>query len=152
MPINWNAIPDVVVPQGTFVGWGKIGQTVTGIVRAYSATDGTDFNDNPCPLLTVELTEPADNYRDKGTTREQLAAGELVTITAGQANLRRHLTALTPVVGDAIRVAYDEDYSTGKGTGKSFTVKCVRGAGLEHVAEGAASKRATAAVTDEEPF
>ena len=149
--IQWDAIPAVEVPQGAFVGWGRVGQHVTGIVRGYSPDAGSDFNDQPCPLLTVELTMVAENWRDKGTTKETLEAGELVSITAGQAGLRRRLHAVEPRVGDAIRVIYDGEYPTGKGTGKSFEVKLVRGAGLDHIV-GAIPNRTAPRHEDEEPF
>lgn len=151
--INWDAIPEVAVPQGTFVGWARVGQTITGIVRGYSTDGGSDYNDAPCPLLTVELTQPGESYRDKGATRETLAMGELASITAGQAGLRRRLLAAEPKVGDAIRVTYSGTYPTGKGEGKDYEVKVVRGAGLDHVASTPIpSRTAPAPLADEEPF
>jgi hypothetical protein len=152
--IQWDGVPEVAVPQGTFIGWGRVGQTITGIVRGYSADAGSDFKNEPCPLLTLELTAPAENYRDKGTTRETIAAGELVSITAGQAGLRRRLHAITPPprVGDAMRVMYDGTYPTGKGDGKSFEVKHVAGAGLDHVLSTPLPTSTRRPLEDEEPF
>src|SRR5690606_31612875 len=80
---------EIEIPQGTFIGWGEIGQTITGKVLSFAAEGGSDFNGNPCPQVVLELTETVDNYKDKGTTKETLDAGELVTLTCGQANLKR---------------------------------------------------------------
>ena len=152
--IQWDAVPEVAVPQGTFVGWGRIGQSVTGYVRGYSEDGGSDFNGAPCPLLTLELTEPAENYRDKGATRETIPVGELVSITAGQAGLRRRLLAITPSprVGDAMRVEFSGTYPTGKGEGKDFTVRHVAGAGLDHVLANRTAPASSRPLEDEEPF
>ena len=81
MSTTWE---DVEIPQGTFIGWGAKGQTVTGKVLSYSPDGGSDFAGNPCPQVVLELTEDADNYKDKGATRETLASGEFVTVTAGR--------------------------------------------------------------------
>jgi hypothetical protein len=124
---------DVEVPQGRFIGWGKIGQTITGRVVTYSDTEGRSFNDEPCPLLVLELTEAATSYRVKEGTSEDLAAGEMVSITCGQANLRRTVRAgdLTP--GDLVRIKYDDTYKTASGEGKSFKMQVARGAKPEPV-------------------
>ena len=117
------------LPQGTFIGWGKIGQTITGHVVNYTADGGRDYNGDPCPQIVLALTEGCDNYKDKGATHETIDAGEFVTITAGQANLRRHLTGIMPAPGDLLRVRYDADYRTASGTGKEFRIKFARGVG-----------------------
>jgi hypothetical protein len=116
------------IQQGAFIGWGKLGQTVTGRVVDFTADGGRDFNGDPCPQVVLELTESCDNYKDKGATHETVAAGEFVTITAGQANLRRHLTTISPKPGDRLRVRYETDYKTPSGTGKEFRLKFARGA------------------------
>jgi hypothetical protein len=117
---------DVEVPQGTFIGWGKIGQTIRGRVITYSATGGRSFNGDDCPQVVLELTLDATNYKDKGTTEENLSSGELVTITAGQANLSRALEAANPAKGDELRIKFDDTYKTAQGTGKSFKVQIAR--------------------------
>jgi hypothetical protein len=117
---------DVDIPQGAFIGWGKQGQTVTVTVASFDPTGGSDFNNNPCPLLVGTLTEAADNYRDQGTTHEQLDAGELVTITAGQANLKRGLLAADPKPGDIVRMIFTDTYKTASGTGKTIKVQIAR--------------------------
>lgn len=130
---NWE---DIEVPQGTFIGWGKIGQTVTGKVLSFSSEGGTDFNGNPCPQLVVELAEQADNYKDKGATHETIAAGELVTITAGLANLKRSLNAASLNPGDLVKITFDDTYKTPSGEGKSFKVQVARGAAVAPAEEG----------------
>lgn len=119
---------DIDIPQGTFIGWGEIGQTVTGKVLSYSADGGTDFGNNPCPQVVIELTEAATNYKDKGATKETIDSGELVTLTCGQANLKRSIVAASLTVGDLVRVKFDDTYKTANGEGKSFKVQVARAA------------------------
>lgn len=126
--INWNDIESNVIPDGRYIGWGKIGQAITGEVIKYADEGGTDFNGSPCPLLILELVDAADNYRDKGTTLERLEAGELVSISAGQANLARHLRGTEPKPGDVVRITFASTYKGSKGEGKSFEMKIARGA------------------------
>lgn len=117
---------DVVVPQGAFIGWGEIGQRITGYVVGYDDGGGTDFNDQPCPQLIIELTEATVNYRDKGKTKEDIAAGEFVTVTCGQANLKRSIRAAALDIGNLVRVTFDSTYEAPKGEGKSFKVQVNR--------------------------
>lgn len=119
---------DVDIPQGTFIGWGEIGQTITGKVLSFSADGGSDFGGNPCPQVVIELTENAVNYKDKGSTKESIDSGELVTLTCGQANLKRAITAASLNVGDLVRVKFEDTYKTANGTGKSFKVQVARAA------------------------
>ena len=130
---NWE---NIEVPQGTFIGWGKIGQTVTGKVLSYAPEGATDFGGNPCPQLVIELTEAATNYKDKGATSETLDAGEFATITAGQANLKRNLNAATLNAGDLVRITFDDTYKTPSGEGKSFKVQVARGAAVTPAEDG----------------
>lgn len=122
--IEWE---DVVVPQGQFIRWAKVGQTVTGKVVAYSDDGGTrGINDpTPCPQIVIELIEPATNYDKDGQTTT-IGVGELVTITASQASASRNLKAAQPAVGDLIKMTYESDYKTAMGTGKAFDVKIAR--------------------------
>lgn len=117
---------DIDIPQGTFIGWGEVGQTITGKVLSFAAEGGSDFNGNPCPQVVLELTESADNYKDKGTTKETLDSGELVTLTCGQANLKRAIVAASLNTGDLVRIKFDDTYKTPSGTGKSFKVQVAR--------------------------
>jgi hypothetical protein len=126
--INWNEAEPVEVPTGRFVGWGKIGQTITGDVVKYADEGSTDFNGAPCPLLVLELVDAADNYRDKGATLERLEAGELVSISAGQVNLARRLRAASLTPGDVVRIAWIGTFKGTKGDVKDFEVKVARGA------------------------
>lgn len=118
---------DVQVPRGTFVGWGnKPGQKMTARVLSYSETDGSDFAGNPCPQVVAELVEPFTNYRDKGATEEQLAAGEIVSITCGQANLKRTVRAAALEPGNLFQLTFVETYKTAQGEGKAFEMKVNR--------------------------
>lgn len=121
---------EVEVPRGQYIGWGfHPGQTVTGKVLAYSMSGGTDANGNPCPQLSLELTEACDSYRDKGTTRETVAAGELVVVNAGLVSLRRGLIAAQPAAGDLIKLTFSNLVRVDKGDVKEFKVQIARGAG-----------------------
>jgi hypothetical protein len=117
----------VDIPQGTFIGWGKKGQTVTVKTLSFDPIGGSDFNRNPCPQLVGTLVEACDNYKDKGTAHETLAAGELVTVTAGQANLKRGLMAADPKPGDLVRMTYTDTYKTAQGEGKVIQVEIAPG-------------------------
>jgi hypothetical protein len=119
---------DVDVPRGRFIGWGKVGQTITVKVASYDPTGGSDANGKVCPQMVGTLTEAADNYRDRGTTLEQLDAGELVTVTAGIANLKAGLLAADPKPGDLVRMEFIDTYKTANGTGKSIKIQIARGA------------------------
>jgi hypothetical protein len=118
---------DVQVPQGSFIGWGnKPGQKMTARVLSYSDADGRDFNGEPCPQIVAELTEPFTNYRDKGETVEEIAAGEIVSITCGQANLRRTVRSAALEPGNLFQLAFTDTFKAEKGTGKIFEMKVNR--------------------------
>lgn len=119
----------IEVPQGRFIGWGKIGQSVTIDVLDYQPSGGTDFNGNTCPLVTGTLVEDCDNYTDKGTSKERLKAGELVSVTCGQANLRKGILACDPKRGDLVRLTFTDTYTASKGEGKVIEVEHAPGAG-----------------------
>lgn len=119
----------VDVPQGRFIGWGKKGQQVTIDVLDYQPNGGTDFNNNQCPLVTGTLVDDCDNYTDKGTKHERLKAGELVSVTCGQANLRKGMLACDPKRGDLVRLTYTDTYTASKGEGKVIEVEHAPGAG-----------------------
>jgi len=130
MSITDPQFEDIDIPQGSFIGWNELGQTVTGKVVSYSNDGATDFNDQPCPQLVIELTEQAVTFKDKGSVKETIDAGEFATITAGQANLKKALQAAVLAVGDIVRIRYESNYKTGKGEGKAFKVQVARGAGV----------------------
>lgn len=117
---------DVNVPRGSFIGWGRKGQQITGEVISYDERGGSDFNQESCPLVVIELTQEAENYRDKGTRRETIEAGEFVSVTCGQANLKAAIRAAALEPGFLVRIAYVDDYKTGKGEGKEFKVQVNR--------------------------
>ena len=91
---------------GMYQSWKEVGDTVEGRIEAFGLTDGTDFNDEPCPQMIV------------GT-----ADGNVI-INAGQASLRRAFmqNATRLAVGHGVKITYAGDYETPKGSGKSFTV------------------------------
>lgn len=123
-----NEWEDVVVPQGSFIGWGEMGQQVTGYVVGYDETGGIDYNKQPCPQLVVELTESCISFRNEGTEKETIAAGEFATITCGQASLKRAIRAAALDVGNLVRITFDSTYKATLGTGKSFKVQVNRSA------------------------
>jgi hypothetical protein len=127
----------VEVPTGRFIGWGPAKgpsnppQTVTVNVIDFDATGGKNFNGDPCPQLMGTLAEDATNYRDKGATKETIEAGELVTVTAGTANLKKGLLIADPKRGDLVRMSYNDTYQTAQGDGKVIAVEIARGAGAD---------------------
>lgn len=127
--IDWDKAEEVEVPQGTFIGWGKVGQVVVGTVMKFSPDSGTDANGRPCPLLELELLDEAPSYSKKRDEWTKVPKGERVAITAGQANLKRALEEAAPKPTDKIRIEFSGTYETSKGTGKEFTVKIIRGSG-----------------------
>lgn len=130
----------VEVPSGTFIGWGpNPGQSVTIDVVSYAPGGGTDFNQNPCPQIVGVLTADCATYKDKGATKERVTAGTMVTINAGQANLRRNVLAADPQPGDIIRLTFESTTPGAKGDIKLFKAEVARGAGTGK-APGAAAE------------
>lgn len=120
----------VEVPTGMFIGWGITPpQAVTIDVISYSPAGGTDFNQNPCPQVIGTLLADCASYRDKGTTKERVPAGTVVTINAGQANLRRNILAADPNPGDVLRLTFEATTPGAKGDIKLFKAEVARGAG-----------------------
>jgi hypothetical protein len=120
----------IEVPRGAYIGWGnKPPQTVTAKVLSFSMTGGTDANGLACPQLGLELLEGADSYRERGTIKERLNAGELVVVNASQVSLRRGVIAAQPAPGDLIKLAFTNTVKVDKGEVKEFEVQIARGAG-----------------------
>jgi hypothetical protein len=119
---------EVEVPKGAFISWGpRPGQEVTGKVLDYSPDGGTDFNDQPCPQLTVELIDPAYSISKSGD-RFTHDRGELVTLNCGLANLKRAVRFTNPEAGDVIKIQFTDLEKGGKGEVKVFSIKIARGA------------------------
>jgi len=120
---------EIEVPKGSYMSWGdRPGQELTGRVVEYTPTGGTDFNDDPCPQVTVELTR--DTYSvNKVGERFDHPAGELLTINAGLANLKKAIRRADPEPGDLLNVAFADTDRADKGTVKVFKVRIARGAG-----------------------
>jgi hypothetical protein len=117
----------VEVPRGTFIGWAlKPGQKMEATVLTYGEADGRDFDGDACPLIVAELLKPFTNYRDKGTTVEELAAGELVSITCGLANLKRTVRTAALEPGNRFILEFTDTYKTAAGEGKAFEMKVAR--------------------------
>lgn len=121
---------DIEVPRGQYIGWGfRPPQSVTGKVLTYSMNGGTDANGNSCPQLSLELVEGCESYRDKGTRREWVEAGELVVVNASLISLRRGVIAAQPSPGDLIKLIFDNTVKVEKGEVKEFKVQIARGSG-----------------------
>ena len=84
------AFQKVEVPAGSFMGWSdtKPGQVYEGKVVEYDETGGTDYAKKPCPLLVVTLTRKATAV-NKQNERTVYEPGEELSLTAGQANLKK---------------------------------------------------------------
>jgi hypothetical protein len=119
----------IEVPQGSFIGWGDhAGQYVMGKVISYDATGGTDFNQQVCPRLDVELHEPAASFTKEGT-RSDYPAGAFVALNCGLANLKRSIIAAQLNIGDLVKITLTSFEKVDRGTVKIFEVKVARGAG-----------------------
>ena len=138
---------DVNVPIGSFIGWGeRDGQHVTGEVFEYQPEGGTDFNGEPCPQLSVILTEKAASFNKKGQ-RTDFDPEALVTLNCGQTSLRRAVKAAKLGTGDLVRIKMKGIVEVDKGTLKDFGIQVKRGSGaLSANAERALAK--AAATTD----
>lgn len=111
---TWETID---VPLGQFVGWGNTpGQHVTGIIKDYDATGGTNFNGEPCPTLGIELTEKAASFTKDGA-RTDYEPGDLVRLNIGQANLKTKVLRADPPlgVGQEIKILFDGTERTSSG-------------------------------------
>jgi len=145
---NWETIE---VPRGAYIGWGtKKGQHVTGKVLEFSPDAGSDFNNNPCPTLAVELIEDAASFNKEGD-RTDHKAGEIVQLNAGQVSLKRALRAADPNPGDLVKITLENLVKTDKGTVKEYGIKIARGAGGT-VKPKAASADSDDDDSDEAPF
>jgi hypothetical protein len=135
---------EVSVPKGAYIGWGnKPGQHVTGRVLDYNPSGGTDYNDEPCPQVAIELTETAASFNKEGV-RTDFDAGELVQLNAGQVSLKRALRAADPSPGDLVKITLDNIAALKGGKSvKEFGIK---------IARGAAVPAQTKADDDEPPF
>lgn len=101
------------LPTGNFIQWETIGAEVVGDVIGKGV--GDDFNGNSVPQLVIQQDDT-----------------EVVTLTAGQANLRAALLAAKPKVGDRIKIVYThQEPPTVKGRDpkKCFKVTVKAGAG-----------------------
>ena len=99
--------------SGDYVSWKNPGDQVVGTIK--EVREGTDYNNNPCPELILEINSDGDE----------------VTLTAGQAMLIRLLAEQRPAVGQKIRVIYTGDETTDRGgTMKVFSLEVKEGEGL----------------------
>ena len=125
--LNWETID---VPQGSYIGWGdRPGQHATGVVLAYAPQGGKDFDDQPCPLLTLELLEEAYSHSKKQGW-QKIASGDLVQLNCGQTSLKKAVMASGAAPGDLVKISLDEIlHGQGKNNGdvKVFGIKIVRG-------------------------
>jgi hypothetical protein len=120
---------EVEVPAGTFISWSdRPGQVVTGKVLEYGDQDGTDFDGKPCPRLEVELAKAAYSVNKSGDRFEH-EAGDVVTLNAGLANLKKGVRAAKLSPGDEVWISFASLEKVPKGQVKVFTVRVRRGAG-----------------------
>lgn len=120
---------EIDVPKGAYIGWGNtVGQHVTGKVLAYEDAGGTDFAGNPCPQLSVELTEAAASFNKDGQ-RTDYPAGDLVVLNCGQVSLKRAVRAAALNPGDLVKIELANLVKTANGTVKEMSIKVARGAG-----------------------
>jgi len=142
----------VEAPVGNFVGWGtQLGQYVEGEVLDYSRTAGTDFDGDPCPLLSLRLTKPAASFSKDGTRRD-FDVDEIVNITCGQANLKAGVQAMNATPGDLIHIELESIMRVNKGDMKKFIFRISRAAGTPKIQEVTPSQLSTPTIPAANPF
>lgn len=142
---------EVEVPRGAFIGWGnRTGQHVTGKVIGYDDRGGTDFNGDPCPQLSVELTEKAASINKEGE-RSDFEPGELVVLNCGQVSLKRAVRAASLENGDLVKIELTNLVKVDKGQVKEFSIKVARGAGKTSASSRPTSAGSSSAPIEEEP-
>ena len=157
MSNDWDDAEDIEIPKGAFIGWGNNegaeGQHVTGKVLDYGDTAGQDTKGNECPQLTVELIEPAASF-DKLGNRTTYPAGELVSVTCSQVQLKRGIKATDPAPGDLIRIVLEDVrvLPNNGNTLKEFGIKIKRGAGGPVSAPPASASAGFGGAAEEPPF
>lgn len=142
----------IEVPRGAYIGWGtRSGQHVTGEVLDYDPTGGTDYNDDPCPQLEIELTERAASYNKAGD-RTNYEPGELVVLTCGQVSLKRAVKKADLKAGDLVKITLENLVRVANGEVKEFGIQVDRsGGGSSKVKSGKAADDGGSAADDDEP-
>ena len=82
-------------------------------------------------MAAIELADVKKSYGRNQVVHgvdASIEAGEFVTITCGQANLKRGIIAAQPTNGDLVQIHYEGTYKAAKGDGKTFKVRIARGA------------------------
>jgi hypothetical protein len=119
---------EIEVPRGAYIGWGnKPGQCVVGKAVRYDETGGTDFSKEPCPLLELVLSEPADSFNKSGD-RSTIKAGETIQMNCGQVSLKRAVRKAELRPGDLVRITLVDlvEVNNGRGTVKEFAIAVAR--------------------------
>lgn len=128
----------IETPQGAFVGWGdKPGQIIEGRVTDYDPVGGKDFGGDVCPSVELELTRTGHSLvKGTWTTYE---AGELVTVTCGQAQLKKKVRKAEPRIGDLLYMELGEKIRVPAGEVKSFIVQIDKAGGSQRAAAAPAA-------------
>jgi hypothetical protein len=129
MPRNYKTVDTA----STFIGWGKLDQSVEVEVLTYDPQGATTPNGKKVGRVVGTLVEDCDNYTKLSEDRQhvRLKAGEQVTIDGSVENLNRGLMLASPSRGDFLRLTYTDTYPTDKGN-KGKVIK------VEHAPAGAA--------------
>jgi len=117
---------EVEVPQGAYMSWAsRPGQRVVGKVIDYEPQGGTDFDNNPCPLITLRLSE--DTYAvSKDGDRRNYAADDMIMINCGLYNLKQAVKFANLSRGDMIDIHYHDLTRVDKGDAKQFKIRVLR--------------------------
>jgi hypothetical protein len=151
------AFQKVEVPAGNFMGWSntKPGQVVEGKILDYSETDGRDYAKEPCPLLTIELSRKATSVNKNGD-RTTYEPGDELSITAGQANLKKSIKKADRDIGlrrgFLARVELVSFERVPDGTVKVFEVQVDSSTGEEHASHDGNGDSGSGGDDDEPPF
>jgi hypothetical protein len=136
MSEQWETVD---VPRGSFISWGsQPGQSVTGQVIDYSPAGGTDFNDQPCPQLSLELTEATVSINKDGQST-RIDSGEMVVLNCGLVNLKKAVKAAQLEPGMLTKITFSSTVKVPKGTVKEFTIQKAPGRPLQTASQGQAA-------------
>jgi hypothetical protein len=127
MDYDWETIE----VAGSFFSWGNTpGQKLVGKVLSYDPTGGRNFNDEPCPFLTIELLEKAVSM-PKDKDQISYPVGDLISLTCGQMVLAKTIRFADPAKGDVIQIGYIANTKSkpGQTPAKVFDVKIARQSG-----------------------
>lgn len=142
---------EVEVPQGAYMSWAsRPGQRVVGLVIDYEPHGGTDFNDNPCPLLTLRLRDSTYAVSKDGDRRD-FAADDMIMVNCGVINLKKAIKFANLERGNLVDIHYYDVTRVDKGDAKQFKVRVMRKPSQDHQREPVSSGAPQGSTRNDDP-